>query len=266
LVTFQDAPDGSEANFGAVLGGFGDGRFIVGAPRAEVPLTIFQNTFAQDGGLAWFYDRLGQSPGFPSAPRNPLRRQYGNAVGGFPDGRVLVSTANSATGPGGTISLVGSVYLHATNGDVLAEWPNPDGPTNQGARFGQALAALAGQPVRRQFAERARQSLHLRCFAVGPPLVVITNPATAGVGNFGIALAAFGNDRLLVGDLYDSQVPGRYGSVRIYDLSGNLVRTIRNPVELDASQFGQTLAVVDDHRFLVGAPAADAVSFLSGHL
>src|SRR5262249_50739633 len=36
LVRFQDAPDGTEAQFGSVMAGFGNGRFVVGAPDAEV--------------------------------------------------------------------------------------------------------------------------------------------------------------------------------------------------------------------------------------
>jgi hypothetical protein len=264
LVTFQDSPDGSEANFGSVLGGFGDGRFTVSAPLAEAQLNAVANTYIRDGGSAWFYDQSGQNRGFPSAPQNGLRRNYGTALGGFADGRLLVGTANSAMNQsGGTNTFVGSVFLYAPNGEELGEWANPDGAI-QGTRFGQTVTALSSN----RFAASS-QSGRGKVFifdASQPvaPLVVITNPAPVTSASFGGAVAAFGNDRLLIGDMWDGQVPGRSGSVRIYDLAGNLIRTVRNPVELDGSQFGQTLAAVDDHRFLVGAPVADVVYFPVG--
>ena len=265
LVTFQDEPDGSEANFGAVMGGFGDGRCTVAAPLAEVNHNVTLNTYIRDGGFAWFYNQSGQSSNFPSAPRNSLRRNYGKALAGFPDGRVLVGTANSAVAGTVTNSQVGSVFLHDPSGAVLGEWPNPHGATNQGGQFGRALAALPGNRFATSSSLGRGRVYIFDASQPAPPLVVITNPSPAGF-SFGTTLAAFGNDRLLVADPVDNQVAGRSGSVRIYGLSGNLIRTILNPVEFDGAQFGRTLAVVDDHHFLVGAPTAKAVHFPAGGL
>jgi hypothetical protein len=264
LVTFKDSLDGSWANFGAVLSGLGDGRFAVAAPLADVQFNanqIIPNI--KDGGVVWSYNQSGQSTGSLSAPTNTLRREYGRTLAAFPDGRLLVGTANSATGPSGTTTLVGSVFLHGLGGEVLGEWPNPAGATNQGSKFGSALAALPGNRFAATLLGIRPKVFIFDASQPAPPLVVITNPAP-GVTSFGAVLAAFGNDRLLVGDPNDNQVPSRFGSVRIYDFSGNLIRTIRNPAELDSSDFGRTLAVVDDHRFLVGAPTADAVYFPLG--
>ncbi|MCI0747734.1 MAG: PA14 domain-containing protein [Verrucomicrobia subdivision 3 bacterium] len=262
LVTFKDSLDGSWAHFGTVLSGLGDGRFAVAAPQADVLFSPNQvNPSIKDGGVVWSYNQAGQSTGLLPAPTNTFRREYGRTLAAFPDGRLLVGTANSTPG---TTRLVGSVFLHGPGGEVLGEWPNPEGVTNVGTRFGSALAALPGNRFAATLpGNRPRVFIYDASQPAAPPLVVLTNPAP-GVTSFGAVLAPFGNDRLLVADPNDNQVPGRFGSVRIYDLSGNLIRTIRNPVELDSSDFGRTVVAVDDHRFLIGAPWADAVYFPLG--
>src|SRR4030095_2691609 len=121
LVRFQDFPDGSEAYFGSVLAGVGNGRFVVGAPDAEVVISNTPNTYVRDGGAAWFYDQAGQNLASLTGPLIPLRRLYGSALATFPDGRVLVGTANSAVGPNGTNTYIGSVFLHGPAGELLGE-------------------------------------------------------------------------------------------------------------------------------------------------
>src|SRR5688572_15214859 len=145
LVTFKDSLDGSWANFGNVLTGLGDGGFAVGAPMADVlfsPNQVLPSI--KDGGVVWSYNQSGQSLGSLPSPTNALRAQYGKTLAAFPDGRLLVGTANYATNAAGTYSLVGSVFLHGPDGEMLGEWPNPAGATNSGAQFGRALAALPG--------------------------------------------------------------------------------------------------------------------------
>ena len=264
-VRFQDSPDGTEARFGTVLAGMGNGRFVVGAPEAEVSLTNTPNIYLPDGGAAWFYDSAGQNVAAPAGPQHILRRRFGGAVATFPDGRVLIGMANHTVGPGRTIMNVGSVSLYGPAGELLGEWPNPEGETNEYANFGYTLATLPGN----RFAASSGFA-HGRVYIFdatqpGPPLTVITNPAAPGSGgHFGKAVAALGTDRLIITDHYDTQVPDRVGSLRIYTLSGTLLRTIRNPAENDFDEFGRSIAVIDSHRFLVGAPYADRVYFPPG--
>ena len=197
-----------------------------------------------------------------------LRRRFGTAVSGFPDGRALIATGNSSIGPlGNAVANVGSVLLYGPGGEALGEWPNPDGATDSGGQpafFGYTLVALPGN---RFAASSLRDRGKVFIFSAaqpGPPLTIITNPSPSSGGNFGKSIAGLGPDRLLIGDHFDTGAPGRVGSVRIYDYAGNLLRTIRNPVDQDFDEFGRTLAVVDDHRFLVGAPYAKVVYFPAG--
>ncbi len=267
-VTFQDVPDGSEDYFGTVLAGAGHGRLAVGAPMAEVPYGISVTNYAQDGGLAWIYGPTGQVAAALDAPRERFRYNYGTALASFPDGRILVGTANSAVAPlGNVVTRVGSVYLHGTNGEVIGEWSNPDGPTDSGgqpAYFGYNVAALPGNRFAVSTLRNRGKVFIFSAAQPGLPLTTITNPSPSSGGHFGKALAALGNDRLLISDHFDTGTPGRVGSVRLYDFSGNLLRTIRNPVEQDFDEFGRTVVAVDDRRFLVGAPYARQVYFPAG--
>ena len=82
-------------------------------------------------------------------------------------------------------------------------------------------------------------------------------------------MAALGANRLLIGDHADDSDPGRMGSVLIYDLAtGTAQPPIRNPNDADkaSANFGEVLLAVDEHRFLVGAPSADAVYTAGGQL
>lgn len=265
LVRFQNSPDGTDAQFGSVMAGSRNGRFVVGAPEAEALIHSSSNLYVPDGGGAWTYDQSGQSLGALAGPTNGLRYRFGGAVAAFPDGRVLVGTANSAMSGTKTNPYVGSVSLYAPTGERLGEWLNPEGATNEYGFFGHKVTPLPGN----RFAVSAsygRGRVYIFSAAqVGPPLTVITNPGSlSSGGNFGRAVAALGPDRLLISDHFDTTVAGRAGSVRIFDYSGNLLRTIRNPVEFDFDEFGSSVAVVDDHRFLVSAPYANVVYFAGG--
>jgi hypothetical protein len=260
-VRFQDSPDGTESYFGSALAATGDGRVAAAAPYADVLLSPILNTYARNGGFVWYYDTAGQNVGFPSAPRSSLRQIYGAALAGFSDGRLVVGTFNSATDGVTTYPNVGTVYLHASDGNLLATYGNPDGVSNQNAQFGYALAVLPGNRFAASSRSGSGKVYLFDASSEGPPLVTINNPTPAGSDSFGQALAALGADRLLIGDPNDSAVAGRWGSVTIYTLDGALVRTIPNPST--EGWFGHALLALDDNRILISAPHEE-LEYLSG--
>ncbi|MHB1308596.1 MAG: hypothetical protein ACYC23_16065, partial [Limisphaerales bacterium] len=258
-------PDGTEAGYGTTLVGLGGGRFAVGVPKMDVNIGRFRPVYVTDGGFVGIRDQAGVSVAGTSVPRSSLSYYYGTALAAFPDGRLLVGAGDAVASASGTFYEVGNVYLHQPNGALLRSWPNPAGPTSQ-TFFGRAVAALPGDRLAASSREGFGKVFIFDASQVAGPQVIITNPTPAELEIFGFALAPLGTDRLLIGDHGDMEVLGKPGSVFIYDYSGNRLRTIRNPVEgdLGSANFGETLVAVDEHRFLVGAPIADARYLANG--
>jgi len=264
-VRFPGHPDGTGARFGATLSALGGGRFVVGAPSADVavPHVVLDLGFITDRGFAQIYDQTGQRIRDASAPVDSLRGGYGTALGAFADGRFLVGANDSAVNVRGqTFADVGAVYLQQSDGALLSRWSNPDGASNQFGYFGFTVAALPGNRFAAGSQSGFGKVFLFDAATVAAPLVIITNPTPMDNDLFGSALAALGTDRLLIGDPTDSENGDEAGSVMIYDSSGNRLRTIHN-FNRTHDFFGGSLTVVDEHRFLVGAPQADA-TYLSG--
>lgn len=276
-VTFQGGPDGSGARFGEVLAAVGNGRLAAAAPKAEGRTgTAASPGFINDAGLVSFYELTGDPGAVTAAPLVSRRREYGTSLAAFSDGRLLAGSGDGD--PTSTLFFVGAVYLHDTAGGLLNTWPNPDGTgvANASQYFGFRVAALPDNRFAASSLASGGKVFLFDASTVGVPQAVISNPAPEGTaiiggivnppwsGAFGSALAVLGGNKLLVGSPRHSVDNDRAGSVFVYDLAGNPIRTIHNPFSRP-DFFGASIAVVDDRRFLVGAPEAD-VTFLDGTL
>jgi hypothetical protein len=101
-------------------------------------------------------------------------------------------------------------------------------------------------------------------------LATMPNPAPEAGDRFSWAVAALGNDRVLVGAPYDG--PANAGAVYLFGASGTLLTTFTNPYpayeiwfgnpEWDGDLFGIAIAGVGSDRVLIGAPYEG--SFWSG--
>ncbi|MHC1765847.1 MAG: hypothetical protein AB9869_16375 [Verrucomicrobiia bacterium] len=266
LPGFPGLPDGTGTRFGEELASLGDGRFLVGSPRMDVDLDGPASLIITDAGFVSIHNPTGEAVASASLQVNLERRFYGHSMSVFPDGRFLVGSGNAATNPTGTFEFVGSVHLHGPGGELLRTWTSPDGVTNQFGFFGGAgvVAVTTNRFAAAALTEFGKVFVY-DASAVGPPLAVISNPTPQSADEFAFCLAALGKDRILVGDPSDAKSGVRAGSVMIYDLAGNLVRTVHG-FDAKPSQFGGSLATVDDHRFLVGARATEATYMLNGQL
>src|SRR5688572_26111523 len=139
LVRFQNSPDGTGAQFGSVMSGSGSGRLVVGAPETDALIHSVSNIYVREGGRAWVYDQSGQSLGELAGPTNHFRFRFGGALAAFPDGRVLVGSANHAMNGNVTNLYNGSVVMYSPTGERLGEWLNPEGVTNSYSYFGHKL-------------------------------------------------------------------------------------------------------------------------------
>lgn len=263
---WPEYPDGTRARYGEVLVGLGNGRFAVGAPKADVVFhPVLNHGFVSDAGLVRVCDGAMQVVGDTAVPVNRLRRDYGAALSAFPDGRFLAGAGNTVVTPEASFNYVGAVHLHQPNGELLGTWSNPDGPTNQNGYFGVAVAALPPNRFAAASLTGFGKVFLFDTSAVAGPLVVITNPTPAAADRFAYSLAALGSDRLLIGDPGDTLNGNRVGSVMIYDLAGARVRTIYNLAGKEQF-FGGSVTAVDEHRFLISAFQAEVTYLSNGQL
>jgi hypothetical protein len=278
-VRFQDAPDGTESYFGSSLASLGGGEFAVGAPQADPVLRYFPvtgtYTYTPDGGITSIYDQTGFSLSTLTGVRNGLGRNYGVSLTGFSDGRLLVGSIDAITTSGTTYNNVGELYLNNSAGGFIGVWTNPAGSTASDTYFGHTVSTLySNMFAASSLATSGSVYLYDSSQTNGPVLATITNPnPTSVIGptpphpwswKFGSALAGLGTNRLMIGAPLDSNNSDGAGSVYIYDYSGTFIRKIHNPTG-KAELFGSSLAVVDDHKFLIGAPNA-SVTYFTGQL
>jgi hypothetical protein len=132
--------------------------------------------------------------------------------------------------------------------------PNPDD------QFGWDVAAvgdrvLAGTPFDDTGATDSG-AVYLFDSTTGEVLLTINNPTPAKGDNFGVEVAALG-EQILVGAPADSTGARKAGSAYLFDsVTGQLLLTINNPEPNAADNFGMALAGLED-KIIVGAPSDD---------
>jgi hypothetical protein len=91
-------------------------------------------------------------------------------------------------------------------------------------------------------------------------LVSIPHPGRQQFSGFGTAVAVVGPDKFVVGAQNDDAAANGGGAAYLFDLSGNLLATLTNPVPASGDSLGQSVASVGPDRILVGSP----INFTSG--
>jgi hypothetical protein len=91
-------------------------------------------------------------------------------------------------------------------------------------------------------------------------LNTITNPTPAVGEDFGIAVAALGSDRVLIGAFLAYNGPLIAGEAYLFDLNGTLLTTFTNPTPASYDYFGYSVAAVGTSCVLIGAYADHAGS------
>ena len=86
----------------------------------------------------------------------------------------------------------------------------------------------------------------------------LTTYGSGPPGNFGVALAALGNDRVIIGASGYSTGASGAGVARLYDTSGTQLTIFTNPAPAASDAFGISVAAVGSDRILVGAYLDDA--------
>ena len=246
--------------FGEATGVVGD-MFIVGA-RGECAPTC--------GGAVHLFDSSGnpvRTIGTPS-----LFASFGTSVGAVGLNPLVGAIHDSTAG-----SNAGAAYLYdGATGTLLQTFLNPE-PTPDATGgldfFGHAvtgfgddvLVAAPGEDLGAQDAG----VVYLFDGATGALLQTIQNPTPVAFDQFGVSIAAVGNN-IAVAAAFDATAATNGGAVYLFDASGNLLQTILSPRPVEFSQFGAALAafgddlLVSEERGFTGDVRAGVVHLFDG--
>jgi hypothetical protein len=161
---------------------------------------------------------------------------------------------------------VGITYIVNTNGATVSTLQNPTPAA--GDLFGSSAAALgSGRVLVGAPGDQGTGSAYLFPTNNGSlPLVTFNNPAPAQASEqFGNAVAALGNDRVLIAASHKNIGSGAAGSVYLFTTNGGSpLLTFVNPSLSSNAFFGNSIAPLGSDRFIVGAPGQVVAGFSSG--
>ena len=186
---------------------------------------------------------------------------FGYTVAAAGNDRVLIGAAFDSAGA----LYAGSAYLFSTNGALLTTFTNPTVTVDD--EFGIALAAVGSDRViigARSGGARAFYSGVAYLFNTNGTLcMTFTNPTPAS-DQFGRAVAAMGNDRVLIGAPFDGTGATDAGAAYLFGTNGALLATFLNPAPAAEDEFGLILAAAGSDRVLIGTPWDDTGAADSG--
>ena len=169
---------------------------------------------------------------------------FGRGMTALGSDRVLIGRPNYFGNPWPSTN-VAAVHLFHTNGTVLATFTDP----GSGAEFGIAITTLGNDRV----ASGSEYGYSVYLFTTNGVLVrTITDPAQP----MGSAVAAFGNDKLLIGAPWSNENSDTwdvYGAAYLYSTNGTRLTTFDNPSPGTVNGLGYSVAAFGNDRVLIGA-------------
>ena len=262
-------PNGEDEYFGAVVAAVGQDKVLIGSPRS-----FFNNNTWWERGAAYLFSTNGThlmtfvnpSPEYVGDFFNPdFIGEFGISVAACGSDRVLIG-ANAFES--GISSGLGAAYLFHINGTLLATITNPAPVLYD--YFGHSVAAvgtnhlLVGAPYLEAITGITNGGSVYVFNTNGNLLTVITNPTPAESDRFGEALAALGNDRVIIGYSGDDSSATDTGSARVYGVNGNLLATINNPTPAAYDRFGHRLAAFGNEGAIIGTMYKDTGASQAG--
>jgi hypothetical protein len=123
--------------------------------------------------------------------------------------------------------------------------------------FGQAVATVGADKVligARNDGTGATGAGAAYLFSInGTLLTTFTNPTPAASDWFGMAVAAVGTDKVLIGAYGDDTGAANAGAAYLFSLNGTLLTTFTNPAPAANDYFGRAVAAVGTDKVLIGA-------------
>ena len=240
---------------------FDFGNPVLGVGKDHVLISSYSYGTTSQIGRAYFFTSSGSLLTIFTNP-NPARVQaFGASLATLGNDRVLIG---GPADPSKSAPFLASVYLFGTNGTLLTTITNPTPAVhNAFGIFGIAAVGrdrvIVGAPDADTGAWRAGVAYLFN--TNGVLLNTFTNPAPTSEDNFGTAVAAVGNDRVLISaNDYGRLKNG--GAAYLFNTNGTLLTTFTNPTPpatdpATSDYFGQSVAAVGSTRVLIGAYSDD---------
>lgn len=242
LTAFTNPAPAVGDGFGISVTAVGSERVLIGTYRKNVA-----NLFSTGGAMLVTY----------TYPNPEKLGAFGSSVAAMGSDRVLIGAPGNDT----VSASAGAVYLFSTNGTLLTTFTNPIPANNDG--FGTSVAAVGNDRIiigAIDLAVTFSGTAYL--FSTnGTLLTTFTDPAPAGSDQFASTVAAFGNDRVLIGELADN---GNSGKAYLFSTTGALLKTFSNPAPTPFDRFGFSVAAMGSDRVLIGAAGQNAGATQAG--
>jgi hypothetical protein len=250
LRTFK-APASGGYSFGSGLALVGNNILIAeeAGPNSSETAYLYDKT---NGNLVRTISNIGSRSGMTS-----------------PNSYVVAAGTNVLIGrPGDNNSAGGASLYDTTTGSLLRMFSDPV-VTSQD-NFGFAVATLPGNrfAIAAPYADRGATdagAVYIFDAASGALLQTFLDPHASAGGNFGLSIAAVG-DELLVGAPYDDLGATNSGAAYLFSsTTGSLLRTFLNPTPQVDDWFGRSVSALGNN-FLIAAVEDNTMGSQSGAL
>ncbi len=240
LAITNPAPAASDF-FGSAIAAMGTDRLIVGATGDD--------SVSTNAGSAYLIGTNGQVMAVFTNPAPAISQSFGGSVAGVGAHAVIIAdSANDALATN-----AGVVHLFTLDGRHLRTFQSPSPADFEW--FGSAVAAVGTDRFlvgARGNSAQANSAGAVYLFHTNGSLIrTIANPSSASGDLFGIAVAAMGDDRLIVGTLNADKA-------YLFSTSGVRLATFTNPAPGSHDFFGGAVAAVGIEGVLVGAEGDDS--------
>jgi hypothetical protein len=230
--------------FGVSVAALGSDKLVVGA---------YEDSTAWDnGGAAYLLSTSGTVLRTILSPAPQNQEHFGFAVATVGQDKVLIGADGNDTGA----LDAGAAYLFSADGPLVTTFTNPTPATSD--FFGYAVAAVGEDKVligayADHFGANNGGAAYL--FTTNRTLLTtFNNPTPASGDRFGIAVAAVGTDKVLIGADQDDTGGTDAGVAYLFHINGTLLATLTNPTPANIDYFGTAVAAVGADTVLIGAP------------
>src|SRR5438552_4142304 len=253
-ITLTKPSTGFFEYFGVAVAAVGTDKLLIGAYQ--------DSAGADNAGAAYLLTTNGTLQRTFLKPGAANQDRFGYAVTAVGEDKVLIGADGDDTGA----SDAGAAYLFSTNGTLITAFTNPTPAASD--FFGFALATVGTDKVLigaygDHFGANLGGAAYL--FTTNRTLLTtFTNPTPASGDRFGIAVAAVGADKVLIGADLDDQGATDAGVAYLFNINGTLLTTFTNPTPASGDAFGFAVAAVGLDKVLIGAYADNSTGNAGG--